>query len=221
MKMSKFVEMCIGDLEQPKFTVSEYKEFCRTHDIYETLKSFRKDITAEHFVETMLDKKFCVKDIQTSYECMTTYNPEFCKSCWKDYLARELRPLRRTSFFEVIRGEKGKEMVAKVKSKEYAEWVYDALNRGNGSINGELVMYAKDETDKTNGALLSIFMMYIGDLVSETDVENLANGKQWETEKYFIKLKDKYIEISEVFGQGSVVFIQELKEKPANYLDLP
>ena len=73
--------------------------------------------------------------------------------------------------------------------------------------------------------MLGVFLMYINDMVAESDCENIATGEDFEVEKYIFKIKDNYYDIVLLIGQGSLISINKIDPKLSclnqnNYIEL-
>jgi hypothetical protein len=138
-----------------------------------------------------------------------------------EYMKKRLKPFQQLEFHSIIyNNETTKKNIEIIKSQEYIDWLYNYLNE-NKYLNSENLLYDDDKTNSKNGELLFLFLQYINDLIDETDLPNLANPDEYESERYIIKIKDKYYDLCVIFGQGSIMFINELKEQPEEYLVIP
>ena len=214
MTLKKFIQMSTSDILCQSYKISERDKITAAFCLYDTLLEFSADTSAVELADHLSGRNQCVKTLAHTHECPSHNN---CNDCWKKYIERECRTYRRTSFFETIRGDQGKELVDKVKSPQYIDWLYDILSRNNGVLDGEYILYSDNTRDADNGRLLPIFLMYLSDLIAETDIENIANPSECESERYIIKIKDKYFDVCEFFGQGSFIHVAEYNENPRAY----
>lgn len=102
-----------------------------------------------------------------------------------------------------------------VSSKSYIEWLYNFCDGINiKGFSDDDFLYKEKCIDRQNSLLLSSFLDYVEDLAIQQRVLNFPNPKhEFETHNYVILIKDKFYEITNMCGQGSITFI-ELVEKP-------
>lgn len=218
MKITRFIKITIENLEAKKFSLTEQEKYNSKVMVYNILKGFGNDITIEKFCETMVENKLCPNEIQSSFKCKDCTKE--CKICWQKYLEKRLEPFQNLSIYSVLHNnEDTKKNIEIVKSKDYIEWLYEYLKE-NKNLNSENILYEENKKNAEYGGLLFLFLLYINDLIDETDLENLADYNEYEAEKYNLKIKDKYYELCVITGQGSILFISELSDLPNNFLDL-
>lgn len=222
MKMSRFLDNSCEILKNKKFSIIERDSFERNADFYDLLFKIEKDISVDELCKCLEYHGYCPSDLSEKHDCKSgKYIKEECICCWKDFLNNQLKPFKQLTFYSVLYKNRT-ESIELVKSDKYKEWIYNYFINGGKHIDSESILYSDDETNKEMGKHLSIFMMYISDLIEETDLLNLANHDEYESESYNFKIKDKYFNICLIFGQGSLISINELKDEniPTDYLEL-
>jgi hypothetical protein len=218
MTLTRFIRNIIKILEEEKFSLTEQELFIKKNKLYTTLKNFDKNVTIDAFSEKMIANSFCPNTLQPSFPCKGCEKK--CKVCWSDFLEKKLKPFQHLTIHSVLHKNPEVENNIKiVKSKDYINWLYEYINK-NKYLDSEKILYDENEKNAEYGKLLFLFLLYINDLIDETDLENLADYNEYESEKYNLKIKDKYYELCVVIGQGSIMFINELPHKPNDFLDL-
>lgn len=219
MKLSRFIKRTKEIIQERKFTVKENEEYERNLNLYNTLIEFDNKTTVEEFCNSMIKNRICPSEFSQSFIC--NKKECSCEVCWAEYMEKRLRPFQQLEFYKALHcDEKSQRNVEVVQSQEYIDWLYEYLKE-NKKINSENLLYDEDKVNSEYAKLLFIFLQYINDLVDETDLENLANHNEYESERYLIKIRDKYYDLCVIFGQGSIMFINELEEKPKEYLTIP
>lgn len=222
MKMSRFLIKSCEILKEKKFSITERDSFERNADFYELLSKIDKNITVDELSKCLEYHGYCPSDLSEKFDCKSgKYVKEECICCWRDYLNNQLKPFKQLSFYSVLYKNRI-EFIELVKSDDYKNWIYDYFANGGIHIDSESILYSDDKTNKEFGKHLSLFMMYISDLIEETDLKNLANHDEYESESYNFKIKDKFFNICLIFGQGSLISINELKDEniPLEFLEL-
>lgn len=106
----------------------------------------------------------------------------------------------------------------KVSTDEYCRWLYRfTLNSKHKCWDDEIATYTFEGDDKENGIILSSFLKYVKDLAYKQRVLNVTDkDNEFETDSYVIKLYNRYFEISQMCGQGTIVSFR-LVDKPDFY----
>ena len=156
----------------------------------------------------MCKRKIYPNVFSSDFVCEFNNDKGYCKQCWEKYLKVQLAPFKRLSLHQVI--FRNDSEIKFVTSDEYKEWLYTYL-QNHDVLSDTDVFYFGNENDKKYVSSLHLFLTYISDLVDETDYENLANYEDFETERYFFRIKDKTFEIVAITGQGSSIFISNAK----------
>jgi len=108
-----------------------------------------------------------------------------------------------------------------VLSDKYLNWVADCVDRHNGRISDDDFLYDEESVDRSNSIILSYLFTEVSYLASKqrvlsiTDKENL-----FESERYVVKIFDRFFEMSEMIGQGSITFIESCEKPDYCYVTL-
>lgn len=102
----------------------------------------------------------------------------------------------------------------KVSSNEYVDWLYNYLSI-NKSVDDESALYTYEGTDKEYGSLVSYFFGYVKELTTKQRVM-IAHDEECEfyNEEIVVKIKDKYFNICQMYGQGAWICISLLENEP-------
>lgn len=101
----------------------------------------------------------------------------------------------------------------KVRSKEYLDWLYETC------IKNEIISDDVYCQNKKNVRLLSFFLGYIDELAQKQRVLNVPDPEnEFCARSYVIRIKDLYLNISDMIGQGSVVFVNKTKKPDFCYV---
>ena len=196
MKMSKFLNNSCAILKNKKFSITERDSFERNCDFYELFLKTDENISVDDLCKSLECHGYCPSDLSEEHDCVSDkYAKEKCICCWKDFLNKQLRPFKQLTLYSALYKDKA-EFVELVKSDEYREWIYNYFVNGGTYIDSESILYSNNEMDKKMGKYLSIFMMYVSDLIEETDLLNLANHDEYESESYNFKIKDDALSIA-------------------------
>jgi len=111
-----------------------------------------------------------------------------------------------------------------VLSNEYLKWITDCLDRYDGHISDdpdEGFLYDDESIDRSNTTLLSYLLMEVSSLAKEQKVLSVVDKENpFETERYVVKIFDRYFEMSEMVGQGSITFIKSCEKPDYSYVVL-
>lgn len=212
MKLYKFLRKECDKISEKKFSVKDEKEFNINIHLYKVLLelSADKNIDVNKVCDIMTAFNFHPSLLSQDHSCK---RPSIdCLTCWKNYIEPRIQPFIQTKIHKQIYGKKAEREIEMVSSQEYKDWIYDYIER-EGYIDSESLLYSKTDKDKEYGKMLGVFLMYINDLVAESDCENIATGEDFEAEKYIFKLKDNYYDIVLLIGQGSCISINKIDQK--------
>lgn len=212
MKLYKFLREMCKLVSQKEFTVEEEKDFNTNVHLYKVLTELSNDknITVDRFCEIMTAFGFHPSLLTQDHPCK---RPSiYCETCWKNYIEPRIQPFIQTKIHKQIYGEKAEKEIRIVSSQEYRDWIYDYIEK-EGCIDSESLLYSKIDKDREYGKMLGVFLMYINDMVAESDCENIATGEDFEVEKYIFKIKDNYYDIVLLIGQGSLISINKIDPK--------
>ena len=173
----------------------------------EKMKLLDEKTTVENLADIMQKAEVCPNIFSQSHQCKKDELACDCKTCWCEYIKRQLQPFPRLSFHEIVYHDS--EKIEKVKSDEYKNWIYEYLSK-NEYLSSENIAYFGSKEDNDYADLLHLFVMYIADLTDETDFENLANPEEFEAERYIFRIKDMTLEVCVIVGQGSVIVINKV-----------
>ena len=109
----------------------------------------------------------------------------------------------------------------KVSSKEYIDWLYKYISVNN-HVDNESALYIYKGIDAENGQIVGSFLDYVKEIAIQQRVLAIWDDEcEFENEKFFIKIKDVYIEIFRMYGQGSWIALNLLdKEQDYAYVKL-
>lgn len=111
-------------------------------------------------------------------------------------------------------------LLKETSSREYIEWLYNYVSFSPGKeFDDESVLYEKQTEDTKKAALLSYFLSHVINLAREQSVPNTPDeDNEFEELNYDIKIFDKYFNISNMVGQGSITFIREIEQPSKKYV---
>lgn len=106
-------------------------------------------------------------------------------------------------------------------SDAYVEWVYNfAYNQK--SIDDEAAQYKYTGIDKEYGEKLWAFNENVVHLAEEqgVQVKNEIRNEWIEERSVYVRIKDRYFQILDMFGLGSISFVIWCAEQPDEYVEM-
>ena len=108
-----------------------------------------------------------------------------------------------------------------VLSDEYLRWVLDCADRNNGRISDDDFLYSEKSIDRDNSMLLSYLLSEVSFLAEEQRVLSVTDKENpFESERYTVKIFDRFFEMSNMIGQGSIAFIESCENPDHCYVTL-
>jgi hypothetical protein len=108
-----------------------------------------------------------------------------------------------------------------VETKEYADWLYNFIKKGQ-VYDDETAMYKMQEgEDKEKLLLISHFQRYIEELAEKYEVENITDPKNnFEVLNFEFQIRDRFFNITTMVGQGAITFVNEIDEPTKKYIKI-
>ena len=133
-------------------------------------------------------------------ELLEDYKEYIKSDSFKNYLEEEIKKMEIKT--------------KRVSSVMYLDWIYRYVSK-HKSVDDESALYQYKGIDAENGELLSFFFGYVENLAKS---QNVTVGFDKECEFYnkqiVVKIKDKYFELFQMYGQGAWTCISLLENEP-------
>lgn len=108
-----------------------------------------------------------------------------------------------------------------VLSEEYLCWVGDCVDRNDGRISDDDFLYKEKSIDRDNSMLLSYLLSEVSSLAKDQRVLSVTDKENpFESERYTVKIFDRFFEMSDMIGQGSITFIESCNKPDHCYVTL-
>lgn len=108
-----------------------------------------------------------------------------------------------------------------VLSDEYLRWVGDCVDRYGGHISDDDFLYKEKSIDRDNSMLLSYLLSEVSSLAEDQRVLSVTDKENpFESERYTVKIFDRFFEMSNMIGQGSITFIESCNKPDHCYVTL-